>query len=99
MILTLDNRTISYPYGVFEDVLVHVNDLVFHADFVILNMEEYEEIPLLLGSSFLATSRAFVDVEMGELKLRFQNGQVVFNVLESMKHRNENPTELTLLIK
>jgi len=91
MTLTLADRSISYPYGVLEDVLVRVNDLLFPADFVILDMEEDDETPLLLGRPFLATGRALIDVEMGELMHRFQNEQVVFNIFEAMKHRNENP--------
>jgi hypothetical protein len=43
-----------------------VNDLVFPANFVILDMEEEEEIPLLLGKTFLATDKALIDVEIGE---------------------------------
>jgi len=91
MTLTLADRSISYPYGVLEDVLVKVNDLVFPADFVILNMAKDEEMPLLLGRPFLATDMALIDVEMGELMLRFENEQVIFNIFEAMKHRNENP--------
>jgi len=91
MTLTLVDRSVSYPYGVLEDVLVKVNDLLFPVDFVILDMEEDDETPLLLGRPFLATGRALIDVEMGELMLRFQNEQVVFNIFEAMKHRNENP--------
>jgi len=91
MTLTLVDRLVSYPYGVLEDVLVKVNDLLFPAAFVILDMEEDDETPLLLGRPFLATGRALIDVEMGELMLRFQNEQVVFNIFEAMKHRNENP--------
>ena len=91
MTLTLADCTISYPYGVLKNVLVQVNDLVFPANFVILDMAEDEEMPLLLGRPFLATGRALIDVEMGVLMLRFQDEQLVFNIFEAMKHRNENP--------
>ncbi|KAK2436917.1 hypothetical protein QL285_021877 [Trifolium repens] len=91
MTLTLADRSITYPYGVLEDVLVKVNDLFFPADFVILDMNEDSEIPLLLGRPFLATGRALIDVELGELMLRFQDEQVIFNVFECMRHQNENP--------
>ena len=88
--LTLVDRSISYPYGMLEDVLVQVNVLVFLADFVILDMAEGEDMSLLLGRPFLAMGRALIDVELGELILRFQNEQVVFNIVEAMKHRTEN---------
>ena len=88
---TLADRSISYPFGVHEDVLVKVNELVFPADFVILDMAEDEEMSLILGRHFLATGRALINVEMGELMLRFHNEQVMFNIFEAMKHRDENP--------
>ncbi|KAK2373482.1 hypothetical protein QL285_074513 [Trifolium repens] len=91
MTLTLADRSITYPYGVLEDVLVKVNDLFFPADFVILDMNEDSEIPLLLGRPFLATGRALIDVELGELMLRFQDEHVIFNVFECMRHQNKNP--------
>jgi len=55
MTLTLVDHSVSYPYGVLEDVLVKVNDLSFPDDFVIIDMEEDDETPLLLGRPFLAT--------------------------------------------
>jgi len=91
MTLTLVDRSISYPFGILEDVLVKVNELVYPADFVILDMAEDEDMPLILGRPFLATGRALIDVEMGQLMLRFHNEQVVFNIFEAMKHRDENP--------
>jgi hypothetical protein len=54
-------------------------------------MDEDSEVPLLLGRPFLATGKALIDGELGELMLRFQDEYVIFNVLEAMRHQNENP--------
>ena len=62
MMLTLADRFVTYPYGVLEDVLVKVDDLLFPADFVILDISEDAETPLLLGRPFLATGRALTGV-------------------------------------
>jgi len=91
MTLTLADRSFSYPFGVLEDVLVKVNELVFPADFIILDMVEDEDMPLILRRPFLATGRGLIDVAIGQLMLRFHNEQVVFNIFEAMKHRAENP--------
>ncbi|XP_074336854.1 uncharacterized protein LOC141674026 [Apium graveolens] len=40
MSLQLVDRSITYPRGVVEDVLVKVDKLIFPADFVILDFEE-----------------------------------------------------------
>ena len=46
-----------------EDVLVKVDKFIFPADFIFLDMEEDKEIPIILGVSFLAISRAMIDVQ------------------------------------
>ena len=53
-----------------EDVLVKVDKFIFLADFIVLDMEEDKEIPIILGRPFLAAGRAMIDVQRGELKLR-----------------------------
>ncbi|XP_061343130.1 uncharacterized protein LOC133289247 [Gastrolobium bilobum] len=68
--LQLADRSIRRLDGVIEDVLVKIDKFIFPADFVVLNMEEDTEIPLLLGRPFLATARAMIDVEQGKLMLR-----------------------------
>ena len=69
-----------------EDVLVKVNKFIFPADFIILDMEEDKEIPVILGRPFLATGRAMTDVQRGELKLRVHEDEVKFNVFEAVRH-------------
>ncbi|XP_050895182.1 uncharacterized protein LOC127101782 [Lathyrus oleraceus] len=56
MNLTHAKRSATYPYEVLEDVLVKVDDLLFPANSVILDMSEDAETPLLLGRPFLATT-------------------------------------------
>nr|XP_023870464.1 uncharacterized protein LOC111983048 [Quercus suber] len=47
--LQLADRSIKYPRGVIEDILVKVDKFIFPADFIVLDMDEDEEIPLILG--------------------------------------------------
>uniref|UniRef100_A0A1U7XKJ0 Uncharacterized protein LOC104235408 n=1 Tax=Nicotiana sylvestris TaxID=4096 RepID=A0A1U7XKJ0_NICSY len=48
-----------------------------------------EEIPLILGRPFLATRRALIDYETGELKVRLNDEEVIFNVQQSMRRPSE----------
>ncbi|RYA56931.1 hypothetical protein DD596_25335, partial [Enterobacter cloacae complex sp. 4DZ3-28B] len=48
------------PYGVIEDVLVKVKHLIFPADFVVLDIEEDTDIPLILGCPFMSTASCMV---------------------------------------
>ena len=70
VILQLADRSLKHPKGVKEDVLVKVDKFIFLVDFIILDMEKDKEITIILGRPFLATSRAMIDVQRGELKLR-----------------------------
>ncbi|PNX75451.1 hypothetical protein L195_g031387, partial [Trifolium pratense] len=92
MSLSLADRSIVHPVGILHDVLVRVAEFVFPADFVVLDMEEDKDWePLLLGRPFLATGRALIDVELGELMLRTDGEQILFNVFEAMKQHDDNP--------
>ncbi|XP_070013193.1 uncharacterized protein [Nicotiana sylvestris] len=88
MLLQLADRTVKRPTGILDD-LVQVGKFVFPADFVILDCQVDEEIPLILGRPFLATGRALINCETGELKMRFNDEEVIFNVQQSMRRPSE----------
>ncbi|RDX66972.1 hypothetical protein CR513_54203, partial [Mucuna pruriens] len=65
MTIQLANRSIVQPLGVLEDVLVQVNELIFPADFYVLDMEDEtagKESTLIMGRPFLMTARTKIDV-------------------------------------
>ncbi|XP_022866664.1 uncharacterized protein LOC111386430 [Olea europaea var. sylvestris] len=80
LILQLADRSIRYPKGIIEDVLVKVDKFIFLMDFVVLDMEKDEKVPLILGRPFFATGRALIDVQEGKLTLRINEEQVTFNI-------------------
>ncbi|XP_027337115.1 uncharacterized protein LOC113850771 [Abrus precatorius] len=84
--LQLADRSITYPRGIVEDVLVKVDKFIFPADFIVLDMEEDDEVPIILGRPFLATGRTIIDVQQGKLTLRLNEEEVVFKVFNSLKH-------------
>ena len=67
-----------------------VGPFIFSADFVILDMEEEVKSSIILGRPFLATGRALIDVQKGELTLRVNEEQVVLNVFEALKDPNDS---------
>ncbi|XP_075096336.1 uncharacterized protein LOC142174442 [Nicotiana tabacum] len=89
MLLQLADRTVKRPTGILDDVLVQVGKFVFPADFVILDCQVDEEMPIILGMPFLATGRALINCEIGELKMRFNDEEVIFNVQQSMRRPSE----------
>ncbi|XP_022889062.1 uncharacterized protein LOC111404494 [Olea europaea var. sylvestris] len=83
--LQLADRSLTYPRGIIEDVLVQVEKFIFPADFLILGMEEDKDIPLILGRPFLPIGRSLIDVQHGQLILRLGEEQISFNVFKAMK--------------
>ena len=65
--LQMADRTMAKPEGVIEDVLVKVGKFVFPVDFIILDIEEDSQVPLLLGRLFLAIGAALIDMQKGVL--------------------------------
>ncbi|XP_070017370.1 uncharacterized protein [Nicotiana sylvestris] len=82
------DRSMKRPLGIIDDVLVRVDKFILLADFVILDCEVDYEVLIILGRPFLATGKALVDVEAGELTFRVGDKKVVFHVCKSMKHPN-----------
>ena len=83
--LVMADHSIKHPRGIVEDVLVKVGGLIFPADFIVLDMEEDKDIPVILGRPFLATGGAIIDVKQGKLTLQVDDEKVTFNVYKSMK--------------
>ncbi|XP_062086205.1 uncharacterized protein LOC133792316 [Humulus lupulus] len=92
VIIQLADRSNAYPRGVVEDVLVKVNELVFLADFYILDMEDDSiscSTPVLLGRPFLKTARTKIDVHKGTLTMEFDGEVIRFNIFEAMRYPSD----------
>ncbi|KAI5335274.1 hypothetical protein L3X38_025407 [Prunus dulcis] len=87
--IQLADRTIWYPKGILEDVLVNVEDLILPADFLVLEMEEApildNELPLIFGRPFMATAKTKIDVEQGTLTMTVNGETVAFKVFDALK--------------
>ncbi|KAH9716919.1 hypothetical protein KPL71_021635 [Citrus sinensis] len=92
IIIQLADRSNAYSKGVMEDVLVQVNELVFPADFYILEMEDElspNPTPILLGRPFLKTARTKIDVHDGTLTMEFDGEVIRFNIFEAMRYPSD----------
>ena len=84
--LQMADRSMVKHEGVLEDVLVTVGKFFFPVDFIILDMEEDSQVPLLLGRPFLATGAALIDMQKGVLTLRVGEEATAFNLIKSMQN-------------
>ncbi|CAN6562546.1 unnamed protein product [Malus baccata var. baccata] len=88
VIIQLADCSNAYPKGVLEDVLVQVGNLIFPADFYVLDMEDSPHstpLPILLGRPFMKTARTKIDVFKGTLMMEFDGEVIDFNLSESIK--------------
>ncbi|XP_028196610.1 uncharacterized protein LOC114381535 [Glycine soja] len=85
MTLQLADRSITRPYGVIEDVLVRVKHFTFPADFVVMDICEDNDIPLILGSPFMLTASNVVDMGRKKLEMGFEDQRINFDLFEEDK--------------
>ena len=69
----LTDRSIIRPYGVVEDALVKVRQFTFSVDFVIMDIEEDSDIPLILGRPFMLTAKYIVDMGNDNLDMSVED--------------------------
>ncbi|GJW13564.1 reverse transcriptase domain-containing protein [Tanacetum coccineum] len=86
MTLELADRSITKPIGIAKDVRLMVGKFQFPADFVVVDFEPYPRVPLILGKSFLKTSRALINVYEGEITLRVGKEAITFNLDQTSRY-------------
>ncbi|XP_039115827.1 uncharacterized protein LOC120251354 [Dioscorea cayenensis subsp. rotundata] len=86
MTIQLADCSIKKPRGVVKDVLVRVDKLIIPVDFVILDVDDDVEVPLILGRPFFNTASALIDVKGGKMTLRVGDEEVILTLPAAMKH-------------
>ncbi|KAK8627982.1 hypothetical protein V6N13_063696 [Hibiscus sabdariffa] len=85
----LADRTVIYPEGVLENVLVKVNELIFPADFYVIDMESDHSntsSEIILGRPFLGTANMKIEVRSGLLTMEFDGEIAKFNIYKAMQN-------------
>ena len=70
--------------------MVKVYKFIFLVDFIVLDMEEDHEVPLIVGRLFLAMGRALIGVQQGNLMLRINDEHITFDVFKAIKYPSSN---------
>eukprot|EP00257_Ricinus_communis_P022643 XP_015582434.1 uncharacterized protein LOC107262253 [Ricinus communis] len=88
MSLQLADRSIKYPRGIVEDLLIQVGKLIITADFVVLDIKNTpardNEQTILLGRFFMTTTKIVIDVHNGKLTMTVLGETVEFKVFDSL---------------
>ncbi|GJW81037.1 DNA-directed DNA polymerase [Tanacetum coccineum] len=80
--IELADRTVKYPKGIAESVLVEIGKFTFLIDFIILDMPEDIKVPLIFGRPFLSTARSKIDVYKRNITLRVGEENIIFKSIK-----------------
>ncbi|GJS83395.1 MAK10-like protein [Tanacetum coccineum] len=85
------------PLGIAKDVLIEVTGYVYLIDFVILDINEDENRPFILGTPFLTTAKAVIKCDKGTITLRSRKNKISFHKrpepLRGVERENKNNIE------
>lgn len=73
MSLQLADRSVKYPIGMLENIPVRVGQFYIPTYFIVMDIKEDSDIPIIPGRPFLATVGTIIDVKQG--KLTFEVGE------------------------
>ena len=97
--LSLADRSVKIPKGIVEDVLVKVEKFYYLVDFVVLDTEPVaggtNQVPIILGRPFLATSNAIINCRNGVMQLTFGNMTLELNIFH-LGNKNKSMEEQEL---
>ena len=94
--LEMADKSMKKAYRLVKDVLVKIEGLYIPADFIILDTGKDEDESIILGRPFLATARAVIDVDRGELILQLNDDNLVFKTQGSPSVTMESKHEKLL---
>ncbi|KAK5819145.1 hypothetical protein PVK06_024107 [Gossypium arboreum] len=83
MSIQLAVKIIKFPMGIIEDVLDKIEKIIFPIDFIVLDIEEDSNVPLILGRPFLATARTIINVGTAELTLHMGDETITLQARNS----------------
>ncbi|XP_074304269.1 uncharacterized protein LOC141638983 [Silene latifolia] len=86
MTLQMADKSLKRPLGVLEDVPVRVEKYFIPVDFIVMNMVEDSQVPIILGRPLLHTAGAVIYVRNGSLILRFGDDKITFILDKALKH-------------
>ncbi|XP_050889221.1 uncharacterized protein LOC127094428 [Lathyrus oleraceus] len=85
MSVQLADRSVKFPVGMLENILVRIGQIYIPTDFIIMDIKEDSNIPIILGRPFLATVGAIIDVKKGKLTFEVGEEKVEFILTQFLR--------------
>jgi hypothetical protein len=74
--LQMADQSFRFPEGIAKDVPVKINEHYVLTDFIVMDMGDDLDPPIVLGRPFLNTTRAIIYIRTGEIHLQFPKEKV-----------------------
>ncbi|CAJ2651912.1 uncharacterized protein LOC123905413 [Trifolium pratense] len=84
MSIQFADRSVKYPLGILENVPVRIGQFFIPTDFIVMDIREDSNAPIILGRPFLATAGAIIDVKKGKLTFEVGEEKVEFILTQFM---------------
>nr|GEV45256.1 retrovirus-related Pol polyprotein from transposon TNT 1-94 [Tanacetum cinerariifolium] len=88
-----NNSLLETCLGIAKDVLVEIAGYIYHLDFVILDITEDKKKPFVLGTPFLTTVKARLDLIKGIITLKYGKNKINFFKITEYLCKVEEGTE------
>ena len=86
MTIHMVNHSVTQPRGIVEDILVKIGNFIFPIDFVVLDIKEDKNVPIILGPPLLNTARALVEIRESKITLRVGDEEMTFGMEDGFKN-------------
>ncbi|GJT12855.1 hypothetical protein Tco_0859897 [Tanacetum coccineum] len=80
--IELADRTIKQPRGIAKNALVRIGKFIFPIDFIILDIPEDDDVPLILERPLLSTAHSKIDVFKRKITLRVGEEKLIFKSIK-----------------
>lgn len=85
MSLKLTGRSVKFHVGMLENIPMQIGQFYIPTNFIIMDINEDSNIPIILGRPFLATAGAIIDVKRGKLTFEVGEEKIEFILSQFMK--------------
>ena len=88
MVLSLGDKSLRYPRGMIEDIIVKVEGCYFLVDFCTLDITSLENVndyTIILDRPFLASVEANIDFKTGVVVISYSGERVPFQIFNEIK--------------
>ena len=86
------DQSIRFPEEIAKDVIVRIHDHYAPTDFMVLDMGEEDDTPIILGKPFLNATNAIIDIRSGQVHFQFPREKVhcYFNSYTTYEQSKKN---------